>query len=194
MPSQDQNKDSVHGEWLVVTRTKKQNSNRNKGKSMGKISVESAKKVSEDAKTTVVNSERGNLASQGLTFNSKALPSSTKTNERKKRLRNEDSQKSDQSIRNQAGTPKTNLRVSLSKSKVEGISAPGVSNHGIQTTWNVDIISANRLRFRDVDNPEFEMGMVSGHDHSEGTHVDREVEAMDDEESALKNISSRSCT
>ncbi|KAJ1394820.1 hypothetical protein SESBI_33860 [Sesbania bispinosa] len=50
------------------------------------------------------------------------------------------------------------------------------------------------MRFRDVDNPDSEMGMVTVNDHSEEKLEERSDEDMREEESSLKNKASKSCT
>ncbi|KAJ1390098.1 hypothetical protein SESBI_37714 [Sesbania bispinosa] len=183
----DQDKESLHGEWMVVTGARKKNSSRNKGKAMPKNIPETVKKTPEQAKAPVDTPGSGKALSQEQIFNSKALPSSSNSNVRKKRLRIEPPDKVVQPSSSHIGPYKPSLKKSSNKAMLEEMHARVPPTYGIQTAWNVDIISANRMRFRGEDDPGIEMGMDTINDPPEKDLTSVSDEDMHEEDRTLKS-------
>ncbi|KAJ1390358.1 putative Transposon TX1 [Sesbania bispinosa] len=144
--------EDLHGDWLVVTRVKK-NKNRTQGKgalvtgSMGHRNTDA--KATQAPATSVAKQNASVSPNSRIVFQSKALPQPPSPNSRKKRHRTEPPAKEVSSSESQPS-----LTVPKAKSiSVEDSNTFTFHPHGIQTMMNVEVLSSNRLRFRDEDDP-----------------------------------------
>ncbi|KAJ1391984.1 glycine cleavage system protein T [Sesbania bispinosa] len=146
---------------MVVTRSKKSISNCGKGKAITKDNVEThLKKGFDQFKVTLGKPASGSRINEELTFNSKALTTSTKLDAKKKRHIIESSDKPTQPLSSQAGPSKSILKIYVVKANLVEKPASVAPPHGIKIVLNVDILSANRMIFRDEDDPCIDLGLV----------------------------------
>ncbi|KAJ1396283.1 hypothetical protein SESBI_32673 [Sesbania bispinosa] len=172
-----------HGDWLVVTRSKKNNQHRGKGKapfkenhstgdqgSAFKKGVDQNKKVIEkplgnsqikkdvifNSKAIMVEKSLGNIPQlkKDMIFNSSAVASSSKPLSRNKRHRVEEASKFP------LETPLTSLVAHKHTSSGKETSKEGFtpfhSLHNIKTSMEVAVLAANRLKFIDKESPSDE--------------------------------------
>ncbi|KAJ1409729.1 capsid maturation protease [Sesbania bispinosa] len=139
--------EDLHGDWLVVSRVKR---NRNKSQVKG-VSVSGSQNKDGLAPKNLVttvdsHNTQGSQNSGQIVFHSKPLPQPNSPNARKKRHRTEPPPKAMTSLGSQS---------LVSPSKANSVEAAGTSHHpyGIKTMMNVEVVSGNRLRFRDEDDP-----------------------------------------
>ncbi|KAJ1388129.1 hypothetical protein SESBI_39394 [Sesbania bispinosa] len=111
----------------------------------------------------------------------------------KARKKNSSRNKADQPSSSHIGPSKLSLKKSSDKAKLEGMPAQDTPTYGIQTAWNVDIILASRMRFRDVDDPSTEMGMDTVNDPPEKDLTSVSDEDMHEEDRTLKTKVNKSC-
>ncbi|KAJ1402577.1 hypothetical protein SESBI_27984 [Sesbania bispinosa] len=152
----DQAKDALHGDWLVVTRTRK-----GKGKPQNKDIKQpgNVKDPGKSSKTPPIQAPPvcqhiGQVpgTSNQMIFQSKAIATASPPRERKKRHR--------------IDPPSQNVVIPGNNSQLQGIkpsklsesgaknsSLPQSNPFGFKTTLNVDILSRKRMRFRDDDDP-----------------------------------------
>ncbi|KAJ1415911.1 helicase-exonuclease AddAB, AddA subunit [Sesbania bispinosa] len=139
---------------MVVTRSKKPDSNRIKGKAQVKDQAEtSLMKIQTQSEVLIEKPTSGILTTDGITFTSKALTSSSKDNTRKKRHIVDSSYKPVNSSVPPVVASKTALKTSTESSSLIVKTVLDLSSHGIKTILNVDILSANIMIFRDEDDP-----------------------------------------
>ncbi|KAJ1441893.1 hypothetical protein SESBI_01098 [Sesbania bispinosa] len=170
-----------HGDWLVVTRSRKSNQNRGKGKAPFKENKSSGDqgtvfkkvndqntKVSEKSSGTsqikkdmifnsnAISADKSFQVKKDMIFNSSAIAS---TQSRNKRHRVETTSKSN------LEAPLTSLETYKHSSSGKGTSKEGLKNkeinkegftpfhpsHNIKTAMDVEILASNRLRFIDKD-------------------------------------------
>ncbi|KAJ1394470.1 zinc ion binding nucleic acid binding protein [Sesbania bispinosa] len=145
---------NIQREKVDLIGSKKPNSNRVKGKAQVKDQAEtSLKKVQDQPKVLIEKPASGTLSNDGVVFTCNSLVSSSEKNTRKKRHRVDSSYKPAQLTASPAVGPKTELKTSAESSSLNVKSVSDSSSHGIKTILNVDILSANRMRFRDEDDP-----------------------------------------
>ncbi|KAJ1399314.1 collagen alpha [Sesbania bispinosa] len=148
--------DSLHGDWLVVSRTKK-SKNRIQGKgpplfkdnqtSVGKSKgEEKVSKVGQGPSNPVPKTHQDSMDNTQMVFQSNALSSAMKNNPRKKRHRVEAPPKVSSS------TGQETIQA-LAQDHGSTRDKAVVHPFGIQTSMNVDILAPNRMRFRDEDDP-----------------------------------------
>ncbi|KAJ1384411.1 hypothetical protein SESBI_42551 [Sesbania bispinosa] len=92
------------------------------------------------------------LEKDGMIFKSSDIASSSKSNNRNKRHRVDSSFINSQEDSSQKA-PNPKNRVTDTKVSSKKGFTPFVPSHGIKTIMNVDLIAANRLRFKDEDKP-----------------------------------------
>ncbi|KAJ1421328.1 hypothetical protein SESBI_13762 [Sesbania bispinosa] len=193
-----QHQEALHGDWLVVTRTKK---GRNKAQSKGPsqqaslgdrnklskttqdpkanqvTSIEFPKTIQAPKSKRVLSAEfpsknlPGQKEGSQMVFQSVALSTKSSHNGRKKRHKID--------LPNKLDSPEntTTLGVKSNNLVKDGGKDP---LFGIKTTMNVDILSQNRLRFRDEDDPKMQ------ENPEKDMHGDQDV-SMDAGNSLIEN-------
>ncbi|KAJ1419999.1 hypothetical protein SESBI_14746 [Sesbania bispinosa] len=112
------------------------------------MEVANSSYTQEDLHVITVDNQniQGSQNSGQIVFQSKVVPQPNSPNARKKRHRTEPPPK----VMKSSGTQSF-----FSSSKVNSVEAAGTSlqPYGIKTMMNVEVLSSNRLRFRDEDDP-----------------------------------------
>ncbi|KAJ1433531.1 hypothetical protein SESBI_06067 [Sesbania bispinosa] len=151
----------VHGDWMVVTRSRRNNQVRGKGKGLiksypGNLTVGDlgslSSKDSDHSKGVKDVTIKPFQENASLVFNSGGVASSSKSDNRKKRHKIDLSSKSNQDNVNQKTIVFEAVVPGTKDTSKKGFK-PFIPAHSIQTIWNVDVIAANRLRFKDEDKP-----------------------------------------
>ncbi|KAJ1441218.1 hypothetical protein SESBI_01352 [Sesbania bispinosa] len=155
-PSTSESQDTLHGDWLMVSRTKKgKNKIQGKGSSPSKDNQATAGKDAEEGKASKVGqgpnnlvpkTQQDNMESDQMVFQSNALPSTISNNSRKKRHRVEASYKA-------SSSPGQETNQALVQVNGSARDKGEVHPFGIKTSVNIDILSPNKMRFRDEDDP-----------------------------------------
>ncbi|KAJ1416627.1 hypothetical protein SESBI_17207 [Sesbania bispinosa] len=114
----------------------------------------------------------GSQISNQIVFQSKALSQSQSPNARKKRHRTEPPAKD---VSSSGSQPLLTLPKAKNLS-VEDANTFSFHPHGIKTMMNVEVLSSNRMRFRDEDDP---VGSPSSKSIMEGQAMDSKDQGMD---------------
>ncbi|KAJ1394633.1 hypothetical protein SESBI_34009 [Sesbania bispinosa] len=126
---------------------------------------------------------------EGIIFKSEKTASSSKNNSRKKRHRSDSSFKPSQSVLSNVSSlpPKHVLNNSDSKSDHGEKSGHDIPPHGIKTIFYVDILSANKMRFRDEDDPDEDLVVAEEDDKKQENMDDKQDVDMHEDDSNLSS-------